>query len=160
MKNVEEWNINKNQLSEYHEPVWTKDYLFKPNNNIGILAYNIDEYRMGTYSSHFAVSSNKQNPITEFNPLKTRILFSDDKTFYFLEESDCIAFRKEIFNLNGNEKWFPFVILNIKSRKFSFIEFDNSSIYFGIKEIKKNKVKITIEHLADIKNLKILSIVG
>jgi hypothetical protein len=156
MNEILQWNIKKEKLVDYKAESWTEDYFIaSPNNEFGIFVYNIEEWRMLAYGGIIGIYSNPENPNIELNSSRTWIWFQDDKTFDFLEKSDCIACRKPAYNSNNTKGDFPFLLINIKQRKFGFIEFDGTSIYYGLEEIEKNKAKIIEVYSKDLDNLNI-----
>ena len=145
------WNIDKEKLVDYKAERWTEDYFISsPNNDYGIIVYNIKEWSMLSYAGIIGIYSNYENPKKELNSSQTWIWFDDDKTFYFLEKSDCIACRKPAYNPNTSKGDFPFIIINLKKQKFAFIEFDGTSIYYGLEETEKNKARLIEVHPKDL----------
>ena len=148
------WNIDKRKLSNYKKEGWAEDYfVVTAKTNIGILVYNIEEFRMLSYAGFLAIYSNPENPKLELNSGKTWIWFDNEKTFSFLENSNCIAFRKPAYNPNSNKGDFPFLLINIKDKKFGFIEFDGASIYYGLEDFEYQKVKIIEIHPKDLESI-------
>ncbi len=155
MKESSEWNIDPSKLTDYKKEGWTEDYFIStPNNDFGILVYNIDEWRMLSYAGLLGIYSNPTNPKLELNSGKTWIWFDNDKTFSFLDTSNCIACRKPAYNQNSKKDDFPFILINLLDKKFGFIEFNATSIYYGLKEIEKGKIKIIEIHPKDLERFK------
>jgi hypothetical protein len=88
------------------------------------------------------------------NSDKTWIWFDNEKTFSFLEKSNCIACRKPAYNPNSNKGDFPFLLINLKDRKFGFIEFDSTAICYGLEEMEEGKVEIIEVHSKDLESIK------
>lgn len=154
MSKTLEWNIDVNELAGYKNDGWTEDYFItRSNKDFGILVYNINEWRMLSYAGHFGLYSNQAKPILELNSDKTWICFDNERTFSFLEMSNCIACRILAFDPSSNSGGMPFLILNLKDKKFGFIEFDNTSIYYGLEEIEDEKIKIIEVHPKDLKRI-------
>ncbi|WP_010135425.1 hypothetical protein [Ochrovirga pacifica] len=139
MNEILDWNIDKGQLTDYKIDGWIEDYFItSPNNEYGIVVYNIEEWRMGAESGLIGIYSNSKNPKLVLNSSRTWIWFAYGKTFDFLNESECIVFKKPAYKPNGSKGGFPFVFLNLKKRRFAFYDFDNTSIYYGVKELEKD----------------------
>lgn len=149
------WNIDKTKLIDYKSESWSDDYFISsPKNKYGIVVYNINEWRMGAYSGIIGIFSNSENPKVELNSSRTSIYFQSEKTFDFLEKSDCIVCRKPANNSNNLKGGFPFMIINMKNRKFAFYDFDFTSIYYGFQETEKNKAKLIEVHPKELERLK------
>ncbi|CAM4405677.1 hypothetical protein [Zobellia nedashkovskayae] len=141
------WNIDKEKLIDYKSESWTEDYFVStPNNEYGIVVYNIEEWRMGAYAGLIGIYSNSENPKRVLNSSRTSIYFQNDQTFDFLEKSDCIVCRKPAHNSNNLKGDFPFILINLKKNQFAFYEFDSMSVYYGLKETEKNKAKLIEVH--------------
>ncbi|RYH72141.1 hypothetical protein EVU94_13820 [Flavobacteriaceae bacterium 144Ye] len=154
MNEILSWNINKEKLIDYKAEGWTEDYFVSsPNNEYGIIVYNIEEWRMEAYAGLIGIYSNSENPKLELNSSRTWIYFQNDKTFDFLEKSECIVCRKPAHNPNNPKGGFPFIIINLKKKKFAFFDFDPTSIYYGLKETEKNKAKLIEVHPRDLEYL-------
>ncbi len=154
MNEFSKWNIDTNKLTDYKKGGWTEDYFVTTaKKDLGILVYNIDEWRMLSYAGLLGVFSNSENPKLELNSGKTWVWFDNEKTFSFLENSNCIACRKPAYNPNSNKGDFPFLLINLKEKKFGFIEFDATSIYYGLEEIALGEVKIIEVHPKDLENI-------
>ncbi|RKS42482.1 hypothetical protein BC962_3296 [Gillisia mitskevichiae] len=151
MNEILSWNINKKKLIDYKPEGWIEDYFTSsPNNEYGIIVYNIKEWSMGAEYGVFGIYSNSENPKLELNSSRIWIYFQSLKTFDFLEKSDCIVCRKPANNSKGG---FPFLLINLKNKKFAFFDFDATSIYYGLEETEKNKVKLIEIHPEEIKIL-------
>ena len=155
MNEFSKWNIDTKKLTAYKKEGWTEDYFVTTTKkDFGILVYNIDEWRMLSYAGLLGVFSNAENPKLELNSGKTWVWFDNEKTFSFLDNSNCIACRKPAYNPNSNKGDFPFLLINLKDKKFGFIEFDGTSIYYGLEEIEQGKVKIIEVHPKDLEGIK------
>lgn len=155
MNEFSKWNIDTNNLTDYKKEGWTEDYFVTTEKkDFGILVYNIDEWRMLSYAGILAVFSNSENPKIELNSGKTWVWFDNEKTFSFLDSSNCIACRKPAYDPNSNKGDFPFLLINLKDKKFGFIEFDSTSIYYGLEEIAQGEIKIIEVHPKDLENIK------
>ncbi|APZ47427.1 hypothetical protein BW723_14535 [Polaribacter reichenbachii] len=148
------WNIDKTKLIDYKSESWSNDYFISsPNNKYGIVVYNINESRMGAYAGLIGIYSNFKNPKIELNSSQTWIYFQDEKTFSFLEKSECIVCRKPASNSKNLKDGFPFIIINMKNRQFAFLDFNYTSIYYGIEETELFKAKLIEIHPKDIEYL-------
>lgn len=155
MSKSSEWKIDPSELTDYKKEGWTEDYFIStPNNDFGILVYNIDEWRMLSYAGLLGIYSSPKNPKLELNSGKTWIWFDNDRTFSFLETSNCIACRKPAYNQNSKKDDFPFILINLRDKKFGFIEFNATSIYYGLEEIEQGKIKIIEVHPKDLERFK------
>ncbi len=144
MSEILSWNIDKEKLIDYRAEGWTKDFFASsPNNEYGVVVYNIQEWRMGAECGLIGIYSNSKNPIIELNSKRTWIWFDYEKTFYFLKESNCVLCRIIIQNKMTFEIEFPFVFINLKKKKFALFGFsDYTSIYYGLEEVEENKAKL------------------
>lgn len=97
---------------------------------------------MGTFSGLIGIYSNPSNPNLELNSSRTSIYFQYDKTFHFLVASDCVVGRKPAYNANSSKGDCPFIFINLKKKKFAFLDFNFTSIYYGFEEVGKNKAKL------------------
>lgn len=86
------WNIDTSKLANYKKEGWREDYFAStPKNDFGILVYNIDEWRILSYAELLGIYSTPENPKLELNSGKICIWYDNEKTFSFLEKSNCIA---------------------------------------------------------------------
>ncbi|MEE9363818.1 MAG: hypothetical protein V3U92_14550 [Cellulophaga sp.] len=143
MNEILNWNIDKEQLIDYKTDGWIEYYFMtSPNNEYGIVVYNIHEWRMGAESGLIGIYSNPEKPILELNSSRTWIWFAYGKTFDFLNKSECIVCKKPANNPNNSKGGFSFVFINLKKKRFAFYDFDDTSIYYGVKELEKDKAKL------------------
>lgn len=144
MDEILNWNIDKEQLFDYKTGGWIEDYFItSPNNEYGIVVYNINEWRMGAECGLIGIYSNPKKPTLELNLNWIWIWFVYEKTFYFLEKSNCIVCQTIAKNIMTSEIEFPFVFINLKREKIAFFYFsDYTSIYYGLEEVEKNKAKL------------------
>ena len=137
------WNIDKENLIDYKADNWIEDYFItSPNNEYGIVVYNIHEWRMGAESGLIGIYKNENKPTLELNSSRTSIWFDFERTFYFLEKSDCIVCKKPAYNPNSLKGDFPFVLIKIKKKKFAFFDFDSTSTYYGLEELEENRARL------------------
>lgn len=150
-----DWKIKLNHLAKYKAGGWTEDFFrTTPDAEYGILIYNIDEWRMGAYGGLFAIFSNKKRPILELNSSETWINFQNNDSFCFLENSDCLVFRLPfLYQEVGFKEGFPFLLLQIKKKRFAFYDFDISSPYYNLKDLGKNKAEIIEQHPLELQNM-------
>lgn len=154
MVEYKKWEIDKSKLKSYKDDGWVEDFFtLSPNQELGIIVYNIDEWRMMSYAGLVAICSNPTNPKIELNSDTTWIWFDNDKTFYYMEKSGCIACRKPAFDPKSSKGDFPFLIINMKNKSFGFLEFDGSSIYYGLEEVEKNRIRIFEVYPEELKRL-------
>ena len=148
------WNIDKSKLADYRKNEWNEDYFIAtPNNKYGILVYNIDEFRMSAYAGFISIYSNPKDPKQELNSYQTWIWFDEENTFDFLERSGCIVCRKPVSTFNPEIGTYPFLLINMDQRIFGFIEFDYTSIYYGIDEVEAGKAILTENHPGNFENM-------
>ena len=77
MNEILDWNIDKEQLTDYKTESWIEDYFItSPNNEYGIIIYNIEEWRMGAESGLIGIYSNSKMPKLVLNSSRTWIWFA------------------------------------------------------------------------------------
>ena len=157
MNKHNKWDIDTSKLANYKkdQKYWIgKDYFIEtPINDFAILVYNILEWRMSTYSGHLAIYSNHNNPKIVLNSDKVDVFFSFHKTFSFLEKSNIIAFIVYANKPGSQKGGYPFILIDLKNKKFGFIEFENhTSIYYELIEVEKGKIRIFLPNTEIFKN--------
>jgi hypothetical protein len=156
MTDTKGWKINIKQLQQYKSDGWVDDYFAETSDSkYGIYIYNIDEWRMMSYCGILALHHNKERSNLMLNSLKTDIWFDNSKTFDYAPLSDCLIFRRMAYRENSNKATFPFILIKPTERTFSFIEWNNTSIYYGFNEIEKDKLIVKEVHPNEIKSLSV-----
>ncbi len=142
------WNINTNYLVNYKNDERLDEYFIEtPFNDYAIYVYNIVEWRMGWYSGYLAIYSNHKQPKLILNSGKVDVFFNGEKTFYFFEQSQMVAFIVYANNPRSPKGGYPFLVLDLKNHKFGFLEFeDYISVYYELREAGKGKVKLVMAH--------------
>jgi hypothetical protein len=157
MIDTKNWKITTDLLPEYSKNSWNEDVFFEVSNErYGVYLYNIDEYRMMSYSCILSIFGNKKNILPILNSAKTEIWFSGINTFYFAELSKCLIFRKMELDINMQSK-FPFLVIKLEERLYALIDWDFTSIYFGTKEITVDIIQYYGINKNEIKRLKLES---
>jgi len=140
MKNaVTDWNIDKSKLLDYENSEWNFDKFYETTDKkYGIFFYNIEEFRMLAYGSKFAIFNNSKSNVPLLNLKKLWIWFDEQKPFFYAEKSNCIIFRKPKSNTS-----YPFLLIKPELQIFASIEWDYTSIYYGLEEIDENNLILT-----------------
>lgn len=143
----EVFEIDINYLENYQSPTWNKDDLyFSDDKNFATYFYNINEYRMLSYASEFAIfEKNNSKPI--FNFKKNPVWYSLKNPVQYFNKSKCFVLKK----MMGNH--IPFLFIKPFEKKFAVLKFDWSSIYFNLKEINTNVFKIKAQDIEEVKRL-------
>jgi len=151
---TKDWKVNINKLKNYSENVWNDDQFYETDNlKYGIYIYNINEYRMCSYNSEFAIFTDKNEEIPTINYEFNSIDFNFKTCFKYLELSDCFIFKKQFYQKEINKLSFPFLIVKPKEKKYTLIEWDFSSIYFELIEMEKDILKLKILFPKEIERL-------
>jgi hypothetical protein len=151
---MKDWKIDTSVLKAYKKGDWMNDYFSQTRDEkYGIYIYNIDEWRMMSYAGLIAIYQNKGNPMLLINSSDTWIWFDNDKTFDYAQLSECIIFRKPAYKENSKRPDFPFILIKPTEKRFAFIEWDITSIYYGFNEIEKDKLVVKEVHPEDLNNL-------
>lgn len=150
------WKIDVKQFKQYKSEGWVEDYFEEtPDFRYGVYIYNITEWRMMSYCGTLALYNNKDQSSLILNSSKTDIWFDNSRTFDYAPQSDCLIFRRSAYRENSSKPSFPFILIKPTEKKFSFIEWNNSSIYYGFKEIEKDKLIVKEVHSNELKGLPI-----
>jgi len=156
MNEVEELKINHTNLQNYRSSQWTKDYFSDTSDGLyKIVFYNIDEYRMMCYASLLAIYKTQNLNHSILNSGKQFIDFDWQNTYTYLEKSKCLVFRKPASTAKPKKGEHPFLLIKPEENKFAFVEWDLTSVYFGLEEINIDIARIVQVHPKDIARLKL-----
>lgn len=128
------WDINLNQVLTprrgVHPYIFLTDIFFESDNQkYACLIYTIVEWTMMSYGGLIAIFEDKENPHLIINPKNQWFSYQGDRTLYF--DNDFLFIRKDAYNQDELLSGTPFVAIDLKNKKFGFIDFDASSIYYS-----------------------------
>ena len=149
------WNIEFQQLLSPKRGVYPHINLIdkfyeSPDSRYACLFYTVDEYRMGAYRGLIGIFENKQNPKLLVNPKDQWFSFNGNRPLGF--ESDILFLRILAYNEDENLSGMPFVLVDLSKRKFGFIDFDFTSIYYSLVFVSGTTYKINLDTPEEIKN--------
>lgn len=125
--------INTQILKSYKTSPYDDDYFVETQDKrYGLYFYNIEEVRMMTNFTCFAIfgEGNFDKPL--LNSDAVRVWYFKEETFTYAEQSDCLIF------MFGR----PYLLIKPQTQQFSFIEWDFTSIYYTLEEIGKDVLLI------------------
>ena len=142
------WNINFNQILTPNRGVdpyiFVSDYFFESSDKkYACLVYTIVEWTMMSYGGLIAIFENKINPTLITNPKSQWFSYQGKRTLYF--DNGFLFLRKEAYNQNELLSGTPFIVIDLKSKTFGFIDFDASSIYYSPIHIDKTIYKFNLD---------------
>lgn len=153
--NINGWEIDKKRLwTSEMASNYVKDLLFEsPDQNFACLFYNIDEYRMGFYGGLIAIYEGKNRPLLTANPKNQWFDYYGDRSVSF---SDKYLFaRKLAYNENEGLSGTPFVVFDLEKRKFAFIDFDVTSIYYSLAKDQNCLYRFILDYPNELKNMRV-----
>lgn len=140
------WNIDIKSLIDYKTPTWNDDSFIETiDTKYGICLYNIAEERMGTYFCNMAVYKDKDNPILIINSAQ-RYWYAITTPFDYIPAFDCLILKTIVYNPVTKCRDLPFIVLRLVEQKFGFIEFDDTSIYYGISKGNNDSISLIETH--------------
>jgi|AVFP01.1.fsa_nt_gi hypothetical protein len=129
------WEIDYKQLltpeRNVHPHLFPTDRLFENSNKDKCcLFYTVTEVSMGRYSGLLAIFEDKENPKLVTNPFDQWFHYWGDWTVTF--SKDILIIRKPAYNRIRKLNGCPFVVIDLKRKKFAFIDFNFDSIYYKL----------------------------
>ncbi len=125
--------IDTSRLVDYKVPYWYEDHIIATEDSrYTIIAYNITECRMGSYSAQLGIISNDTNELI-LNTAMPYINYTLDNPIVYLQSLACIAFSIYAFKIGSKKSSRPSVILDMEKRMFCIINVF-VSFYYEIKE--------------------------
>ena len=142
------WKIDFNQILTPKRGIDPYIYLYdtfyeSADKKYACLLYTIVEWTMMNYSGLIAIYENKEKPKLIVNPTTQWFSFEGDSTLFF--DKDFLFIRKNAYNENPLLSGIPFIAIDLKNKKFGFIDFDASSIYYSIHYIESNIYKFNLD---------------
>ncbi len=148
-------NINRGVLTDYRKPSgWEngEQLYMTGDHKYCIFFYNINEVRMMTYLSTFAVFSadDPTVPLVVMDSKECRTWYILKKSFDYAPVSDIIVTRYTLDFGHVGVNCIPFLLIMPTDKKFAIVPFDFTSIYYGIREVSKGVLALTELHPQDI----------
>ena len=131
------------ELKNYNEPTWNSEEIIKLG-KFRALLYSIEEFRMGTYSCNFCVIE-KDDKHHFFNP-DFFVWYNGKNTILKIDNEGLFAFRR------SSDNGIAFVLIDLIKNRFSVIDWDSTSIYYGL-EKKDDGLIVKGIHKKEIKRL-------
>jgi hypothetical protein len=156
MANTLSWKVNTETIKNYKRGVWDDD-VFKESldGKYGIYMYAIIEATMGAYYTQIALYNDKTNSTSILNSSNVWVWFNWVNSFGYAVLSDCLIFRISAYNADDPKgKNMPYLLIKPEEKKFSFIPWDYSSIYYGFEELQKNVLSLTALYMDEIARIK------
>jgi hypothetical protein len=76
------------------------------------------------------------------------------QTVYYCGE--YVVLRKnEMYFEQSKQTFSPFIVINLESKKFTIIDYDFTSIYYGVDYLEKNKLKLKLNNPNDLTSLRV-----
>ncbi|HEX8020957.1 hypothetical protein [Mucilaginibacter sp.] len=151
----EGWKIDERKLvtPERGEPYhYVYDKLFvSSDEKYACLFYTINEYRMGAQAGLIGVFANKNNAILIANPENQWFDYQGKDSVWFFNNKMFV--RKLAYHNDENLSGTPFVIFYLDEKKFGFVDFDWSSIYYSPIKISDTVFKFHLDSPNELKNL-------
>lgn len=149
------WNINFNQILTpkrgVNPYIYLTDRFFEsPDEKYACLVYTIFEPRMMSYVGLIAIFENKQNPALIANPKNLWFSYQGERTLYF--KNEILFIRKEALWKKESLSGTPFLVIDLKNKKFGFINFDFSSIYYSPVHVENTLYKFKLDTPKEIEN--------
>jgi hypothetical protein len=117
------------------------------------LFYLIDEYRMLCYTGLVAIYTNKSAPELIFNS-RHWFDYQFSETVYYC--GNYMVLRKnEMYFEQSKQVFSPFIVINLESKEFTIIDFDFTSIYYGVEYLEKNRLKLKLNNPNDLTSLRV-----
>lgn len=146
--NTLDWDINFNQILTpkrgVHPYIFLTDKFFESaDKKYACLFYTIVEWTMMSYGGLIAIFENKKKPMLIVNPKNQWFSYQGDRTLYF--DNDFLFLRKDAYNQNKLLSGTPFAAIDLKNKKFGFIDFDASSIYYSPVHVDNTIYKFNLD---------------
>ncbi len=156
MIDIKNWKIDIGKLENYQKNGWNDDKFFETENQkYAIYIYNINEWKMCSYNAEFAIYSDRNNNEPLINFKYNTIDFNFKTCFEYAELSDCIILKKQFYQKEINKLSYPFLLIKPSEKKFAFIEWDFTSVYFKLVEVEKNILQLKFEFQNEVERLKL-----
>lgn len=157
------WDINLNQVLTprrgIHPYIFLTDFFFESENQkYACLVYTIVEWTMMSYGGLIAIFEDKEKPNLIVNPKSEWFSYQGDRTLYFI--NDFLFIRKNAYNQDELLSGTPFVAIDLKNKKFGFIDFDASSIYYSPVHVDDTIYKFRLDTPNEIINSRFINYNG
>lgn len=137
------WNIDSKSLIDYKTPTWNEDSFIETiDTKYGIYFYNITEESMGAYFCNIAVYRDQDNPTLIIHSAQ-RYWYTSSTPFDYIPDYNCLILKTTVYNPKTKCHDFPFLVLRLKEQQFGFIEFDATSIYYGVSKGTNDAISLT-----------------
>lgn len=119
------------------------------------LMYTITEFSMGSYTGLLAIFENKEQPRMIGNPKYQWFSYNGDRTAFLV--NDFLFVRLEAYHQDKSLSGWPFVAFNLKEKRFGFIDFNASSIYYSITPVSDTTYKFHLDSPDHIDNRRFIN---
>lgn len=117
------------------------------------LFYLVGEYRMLCYTGLVAIFKDKDSPELLFNSGQW-FDYQFSQTIYYCGK--YVVLRKNEMYFEESEQTFsPFIVIDLEARQFTIVDFDFTSIYYGVDYLENNKLKLRLNNPNDLTSLRI-----
>jgi hypothetical protein len=154
--------IDTNKLDKYELPKWyTEDKLTETiDKKYSIYAYNIDEYRMCAYSCNMAIYKNDFSDRPLLNSAKIYLDFIGRQFYTYLPIANLFIFIMLAYRKNSEKPGYPYLIINPDTQRFTFIEWDFTSVYYKFEEENDGTIVLREQNINELNSGKIVKRTG
>jgi len=134
-------SIATEKLKGYKNPTYTDDYFIETaDKKYALYFYNIEETTMLAYFANLAIFAENKFDSPMLSSDKVWIWYSDVKKFSYAPKSACLIFKTSV-RITGNVSY-PYLLIKPEAGKFALLDWDVTSLYYFLEEVKENIVLV------------------